>query len=410
MENYNTVNINWPPRQESGLPPSRIRSLPSVDFSSLVCGPKSHEAIFPSRLSNMCAVPYQPEIYEGYGLVAKKYVVSAPTLLGTGKTSIVLPACVGRFLQPPLAVAIKIARKAKETYQLAIDYEYRILQILKSGQHGSSEYLPHVYEQSVLNHPSDWLDCCIVPDTTQQAMTKEHLHYMVLEQLGHDIHAEVTRGPLSPSRVKQITFDMLQALSITAEKGVIHLDVKAENLLSRLDEPSRTKLADFGHARYLGAGQVRGNPDRFQTPCCRSPEVILGHNLTTQVDMWSAACTTYEFVTGQTLFRGFAPEQILAEQINQMGMPSKEFIERSPPVIRQRFFTQAVDGTYAPSAAVKGFLDQAHPPRPFRFRGPPQLVPPGEELRLGQLITSMLVFEPERRPTPVEALRYRYFA
>ena len=138
-------------------------------------------------------------------------------------------------------------------------------------------------------------------------------YYMVLEYLdGRTVQKELdVDGPFAPARVVHVARQALHALGVAHDLGLIHRDVKPDNLLlMRVGaDADYTKILDFGVAKLMqgaaaeqlaltAAGMVFGTPEFM------SPEQACGQPLDGRSDLYSLAATMFVMLTGQGLFEG----------------------------------------------------------------------------------------------------------
>jgi eukaryotic-like serine/threonine-protein kinase len=108
-------------------------------------------------------------------------------------------------------------------------------------------------------------------------------------------------GPLSEEAVLPIAKDVVQALGFAHGKGIIHRDIKPDNVLLR--EDGRAVLTDFGIARAVsGYAASTGHNMTIGTPQYLSPEQAQGRELDQRVDFYALGVTLYKAVTGEVPF------------------------------------------------------------------------------------------------------------
>ncbi|MEU6413908.1 protein kinase [Microbispora sp. NPDC046933] len=103
-------------------------------------------------------------------------------------------------------------------------------------------------------------------------------------------------GPLSPERTVEIGLQILDALRAAHRQGVLHRDVKPENVL--LTEDGRVVLTDFGIAR-LEADSTMTRTGLVGTPAFIAPERLRGEAAQRESDLWSLGATLYTAVEGK---------------------------------------------------------------------------------------------------------------
>ncbi|HET7040465.1 MAG TPA: protein kinase, partial [Gemmatimonadales bacterium] len=140
-------------------------------------------------------------------------------------------------------------------------------------------------------------------------------------------------GPLPVAEARRITAELASALDAAGRQGVVHRDVKPENILLEADG-GRALLADFGVARVLqggdGAAPITGQGVAVGTPTYMSPEQTSGDAVDTRSDLYALGVVAYEMLTGQPPFRGSAP-QVAAQQINAAPSPLTRHLPSLPP-------------------------------------------------------------------------------
>ena len=154
------------------------------------------------------------------------------------------------------------------------------------------------------------------------------LYYIMDEVAGESLRQKLLRdGSLSIEETTRIVADLAAALEAAGRAGVVHRDVKPENVL--LEETSgRALLADFGIARAVAAeasGSSTGQGVAVGTPVYMSPEQAAGEEIDNRSDIYALGVVAYEMLAGHPPFQG--PHRVVV---------SKHIAERPTPIERVR--------------------------------------------------------------------------
>ncbi|MBQ2791066.1 MAG: protein kinase, partial [Thermoguttaceae bacterium] len=136
------------------------------------------------------------------------------------------------------------------------------------------------------------------------------------------------------------TFSALEqiaaALKRAADAGVVHRDVKPENVL--LDANGTIKVVDFGLARLDGnVGATSATLTRtgfaMGTPLYMSPEQARGGKIDFRSDIYSLGIVAYRMLTGVAPFNGDAPLAVILKHLNERPRPIEELRPDAPPAL-----------------------------------------------------------------------------
>jgi len=125
-----------------------------------------------------------------------------------------------------------------------------------------------------------------------------------------------THGPLAPSEGARVLREVAWALAHAHAHGVVHRDVKPDNILLERGG-GRALVADFGiaAAEEAAAGEIVGTPEFM------SPEQVLGRTVDARSDIYAFGATAYYTLSGRLPFRGRTPTEVLAKQVNAIAEP-----------------------------------------------------------------------------------------
>ncbi|MBX6384036.1 MAG: protein kinase [Microbispora sp.] len=128
-------------------------------------------------------------------------------------------------------------------------------------------------------------------------------------------------GPLPPERVAAIGLQVLDALRTAHAAGVLHRDVKPENVL--LSGENRVVLTDFGIATMPEEPGLTVTGGLTGTPAFLPPERLNGEPATPESDLWSLGATLYAAVEGRTPFERNTPVATLAAILHDEPAPPR---------------------------------------------------------------------------------------
>ena len=151
------------------------------------------------------------------------------------------------------------------------------------------------------------------------------IFYYVMDHVpGESLRERLTAsGKLDPAEAVRIIGDIADALAAAGEAGLIHRDVKPENIL--LDSATgRAMLADFGIARVAAAeveAQLTGQGVAVGTPTYMSPEQAAGEGVDARSDLYGLGVVGYEMLAGQPPFRGPNGAAVISMQLSEKPVP-----------------------------------------------------------------------------------------
>lgn len=175
--------------------------------------------------------------------------------------------------------------------------------------------------------------------------TEDGRFFLAMELLdGSDLaHVLEREKTIDPARAARLGVKMARALAAAHQKGVIHRDMKPENVFVRVgdDGYERIKIVDFGIAQLRADGEKASDPNApvthrkltktgmiFGTPEYMSPEQASGKNIDLRVDVYALGIILFEMLTGRTPFGG---ETFMAILSAHLMNPIPTLAEFAPP-------------------------------------------------------------------------------
>ena len=161
--------------------------------------------------------------------------------------------------------------------------------------------------------------------------------FMVMELLeGESLGELLERGPLAPEVAAWVAVELLDALAAAHAAGVIHRDVKPQNvfLVGRTRGPRTVKLLDFGIAKFLegdGASVTRSG-EIIGSPLYMAPEQARGESsVDARADVWSVGACLFQMLTGRAAHEGSSAVAVLARILTEKAPPPSSRRAGLPP-------------------------------------------------------------------------------
>ncbi|MEB3982362.1 protein kinase [Mycobacterium sp. 663a-19] len=122
------------------------------------------------------------------------------------------------------------------------------------------------------------------------------------------------RGPMPPHAVVAVLRPVLGGLAAAHLAGLVHRDVKPENVL--ISDDGDVKIADFGLVRAVAAAGITSASVILGTAAYLSPEQVRNGSSSPRSDVYALGILTYELLTGRTPFTGDSPLSIAYQRLD----------------------------------------------------------------------------------------------
>ncbi len=139
------------------------------------------------------------------------------------------------------------------------------------------------------------------------------------------------RGRLSPQEALSLLAPVLSALSAAHAAGLVHRDVKPENVL--LSDDGRVKVADFGLARAIAGRTATSATTLIGTVAYLAPEQVTRGIADPRSDVYAAGIVLFEMLTGRPPFDGETPISVAYRHANETVPPPSSEISGLPPAV-----------------------------------------------------------------------------
>ncbi|XP_034944985.1 homeodomain-interacting protein kinase 2 isoform X2 [Chelonus insularis] len=252
------------------------------------------------------------------------------------------------------------------------------------------------------------------------------LVFEMLEQNLYDFLKQNKFSPLPLKYIRPILQQVLTALLKLKQLGLIHADLKPENimLVDPVRQPYRVKVIDFGSASHVSKAVCN---TYLQSRYYRAPEIILGLPFCEAIDMWSLGCVVAELFLGWPLYPGSSEYDQIRYISQTQGLPTEHMLNNASKTTK--FFYRDMDSTYPfwrlktpeeheaetgiKSKEARKYIfncldDIGQVNVPTDLEGGQLLAEKADRREFIDLLKRMLTMDQERRITPGEALHHAF--
>ncbi len=136
---------------------------------------------------------------------------------------------------------------------------------------------------------------------------------------GESLDQKIARGPLKLEEALRIGQQIATGLEAAHKRGVVHRDVKPENVI--VGDDGHVTVMDFGLAQLADASRLTRTDETIGTTSYMSPEQTQGSGADHRTDLWALGVVLYEMVTGQQPFQGDYGQAIMYSILNEEPEP-----------------------------------------------------------------------------------------
>jgi len=156
---------------------------------------------------------------------------------------------------------------------------------------------------------------------------------------GKTLKRLIEKETLPIKKVLDIGIQVCEALTLAHEKGIVHRDIKSENIM--LTSRGQVKITDFGLAKLKGAEKLTQTRSTLGTAAYMSPEQASGEEVDHRSDIFSFGVVLYELLAKRLPFGGEHLAAIIYSILNEEPQPSARYNDKVSPDL-ERFISKAL--------------------------------------------------------------------
>jgi serine/threonine protein kinase/dienelactone hydrolase len=186
---------------------------------------------------------------------------------------------------------------------------------LTENETDKARFLQEAKAASAINHPNVCVIYDLLEHKGQQFIVMEYVEGKTLRCVAEEQHDT----PLPIHDVIHYTIQIAGALQAAHEKGIIHRDIKSENIM--VNSKNQIKVMDFGLAKLKGSLKLTKSSSTLGTVAYMSPEQLQGQEVDARSDIFSFGVVIYEMLTGRLPFKGDYEAAVIYAILNEEPDP-----------------------------------------------------------------------------------------
>ena len=175
---------------------------------------------------------------------------------------------------------------------------------------------------AAINHPNVCVIHAIQEQDDQQFIVMEFVQGKTLRELVG------ATGPVAPTEALNYAIQIGEALQAAHEKGVVHRDIKSENIM--VAAKNQIKVMDFGLAKLKGSLKLTKSSSTLGTLVYMSPEQINSSKVDARSDIFSFGVVLFEMLTGKMPFSGDYEAAIMYSILHEEPEPLQKHLPDAP--------------------------------------------------------------------------------
>jgi serine/threonine protein kinase/tetratricopeptide (TPR) repeat protein len=222
---------------------------------------------------------------------------------------------------------------------------------------------------AALNHPNIVTIHEIGEHEGQVFIAMEYVEGQTLKEMISGSVGANNYSPLPIDQIVSIAAQIAAGLAAAHAKGIVHRDVKPQNIL--VDRDGRVKILDFGLAKLKGVSQLTKESSTLGTVHYMSPEQTLGNDVDQRSDIWSLGVVMYEMLSGKLPFNGDYEQAVIYSILNEDPASLEELSNRAPPEFCQlveRILSKEPEARPGSCDRIREMLGKVNPTR-LRIEG-----------------------------------------